>query len=153
VRISSDGLTIRKEIEIEAPPERVWPHVATRDGLERWWTAKRLALEEAQDGGFELVVEFGRDYTIVGRVLTYDRPRRFAVTWREVEGDAGEWPAETTVTFDLEDLGDRTRVIVEHSGFERLPEAIREQMLRSYEHGWTDEEMERLRMLVLEEAT
>lgn len=149
---ASDRLVIRKEIEIEAPPEQVWPHVATRDRLGRWWASKRLVLEQREGGYFELVVEFGRDYTIVGRVVTYDRPRRFAVTWREVDGDAGEWPVDTTVTFDLEDLGDRTRVVVVHSGFERLPEAIREQMLRSYEHGWTDEEMERLRKLVLEKA-
>jgi|GEM_PF-5679086 len=29
-------LTIHKEIEIDAPPERVWPFVATAAGYRRW---------------------------------------------------------------------------------------------------------------------
>lgn len=150
---SSGSWTIRREIEIEAPAASVWPFVATRAGLEHWWkSTRRLVLEEREGGRFELVVEFdGRLYTIVGRVLVYNPPRRFAISWREVGGEAGEWPAETEVSFILEVRGDRTRVTVEHSGFERLPRPIREQMLRSYEQGWTQEEMERLRDLVLEE--
>lgn len=145
---------VRREIEIAAPAEAVWPYVASEDGLRTWWSSTKSLLLEARTGGrFELRVVFaGVEYLITGRVLTYVRPRTFAVSWREVEGDWGAWPADTTVTFELSEQAGHTRVRVEHTGFERLPEAYRKAALESYEHGWTQEEMERLRALA-EQAT
>jgi len=148
---AAGGWAIERSIEIEAPAAAVWPFVGTADGLRTWWEAsvRRITLDPHVGGRFELVVEFDRIYTIVGQVVTYDPPRVLVLTWRETDGQNGEWPTETLVTFTLTERAGRTLVRVVHSGFDRLPEAYREAERRSYENGWTQEEMERLRALVL----
>lgn len=145
--------TILKEIEIDAPAERVWPFVATREGLEQWWRMTNvLALELRVGGRFGIRVQLDKTYHIVGQVVAYDPPRKFAVTWREQEGDFAPWPADTLVTFTLNEHDGRTRITVEHSGFEQLPEETRERLFQAYQRGWTDEEMVRLRDLVLQQV-
>jgi uncharacterized protein YndB with AHSA1/START domain len=140
---------IVREIEIAAAPEAVWRFVATPDGLRAWWSESESVQLEARPGGrFELRIRFGdRRYRITGRVAAYDPPRTFALTWREEDGEWGRWPAETVVTVTLTPSGGKTRVRVEHGGFERLPETFRDLARRSYEGGWTAEEMARLRAL------
>jgi uncharacterized protein YndB with AHSA1/START domain len=144
-----EATLVRREIEIDAPASAVWRFVATADGMRAWWTSTRhLVLEERVGGRFELRVQFSeRSYLITGRVLTYDSPRVFALGWREEDGDWGRWPVETIVTIRLTERNGRTHVAVEHSGFEQLPESYRTAALESYESGWTQEEMERLRAL------
>jgi uncharacterized protein YndB with AHSA1/START domain len=149
-----EPLVIRREIEIAAPAATVWRFVATEEGMRRWWpTTRHLVLEPRAGGRFELRVQFPeRSYFMTGSVLSYDPPRRLAVTWREQDGDRGRWPAETVVTITLVEQGAHTRVTVEHSGFEALPEAYRDEARESYEHGWTQEEMEHLRTLAEQAA-
>lgn len=149
-----EAMLVRREIEIDAPAEAVWRFIATADGMRAWWVSTlHVALEERVGGRFELRVQFSeRSYLITGRVLTYDPPRVFALGWREEDGDWGRWPVETIVTIRLTERNGRTHVAVEHDGFEQLPEAYRKAALESYEGGWTQEEMERLRGLVQENA-
>jgi len=144
-----EPLIVTREIEIDAPAAVVWRFVATAEGMRTWWTMTRhVVLEERPGGRFELHVEFPpRVYVISGHVQTYEYPRTFSVTWREEDGDQGRWPEETLVTFTLSERAGRTRITVEHGGFERLPEAYRSAARDSYERGWTQEEMERLRTL------
>ena len=148
-----EEMTVRREIEIEAPPEQVWPVVATQEGVEMWWESwQEVTLEEQLDGHFELRgAIFGTPYYMAGRVVTYDPPWRFAITWNEQDLDGNFWPADTTVAVTLTGGTDGTRVTLEHSGFQHLPEEYRERVFKGYQQGWTDEDMERLRRLVLEQ--
>ena len=144
-----DETAIRREIEIEAPAEVVWRFVASEDGMRQWWpTTRHVVLDPRPGGRFELRIQFPeRAYLMTGSVRAYDPPDRLAFTWREEDGDRGRWPAETLVTITLAERGSRTLVAVEHSGFDALPEAYRDEARASYEGGWTREEMERLRSL------
>lgn len=149
-----NGMVIRREIEIEAPAERVWPFVATEEGLRTWWRSVRSVVLEPREGGrFEIRGDFdGNPYLIAGRVVVFAPPSKFAITWREQMDDGNFWPADTAVTFTLTERSGRTHVVVEHSGFEQLPAESRERVFQSYQRGWTDEEMVRLRDLVREEV-
>lgn len=65
-------MTVRKQIEIDAPAERVWPFVATREGGLRWLCnvaeVHELVLEPRVGGRFEeRMVVRGREYGHKGR--------------------------------------------------------------------------------------
>jgi uncharacterized protein YndB with AHSA1/START domain len=53
----------------------------------------------------------------VGRVTTWEPPRRLAFDWRNATFAVDEW---TRVEVAFEDLGERTLVTVRHSGWEKL---------------------------------
>lgn len=48
-------MNVRREIEIEAPPEEVWESVSTEEGRERWLTDERDVLVEVVDAPSRLV--------------------------------------------------------------------------------------------------
>ena len=54
----------------------------------------------------------------IGRVTTWDRPRRLAFTWRQAAFPP-DLTTEVEVTFEA--AGDETRVSIEHRGFDQVP--------------------------------
>lgn len=142
--------TIRKEIEIEAPPDRVWRYVATQEGCRQWFcTAAEdydLILEPRQGGRFEeRLVAHGKPYHAVGKVLVYDPPRTLALSYRVVAGGGDPWSVDTRVTITLTEAGGGTRVRIVHSGFESLPDAVRH--AASHDQGWTAAQEDLLALL------
>ncbi|MBI3998831.1 MAG: SRPBCC domain-containing protein [Armatimonadetes bacterium] len=133
-------LTIRKEIDIDAPIDRVWWFVGTQEGnlarhraesVPNRWEYQDELLEERVGGRYELRGVFeGKPFHIVGQVVAYDPPRLLALTWREQD-----WPADTLVTFRLTEEAGRTRLTVIHSGFENLPPEYRHRAFEEYEAG------------------
>ena len=86
---------IRHQIEIEAPPQKVYAALATEAGLRSWWTADTTA--DTKVGG---KAEFGFDkHSMVFR-MTIERldPNR-QVTW-DCHGDNPEWVG-TTLTWTI----------------------------------------------------
>jgi uncharacterized protein YndB with AHSA1/START domain len=153
--VDSPQRVVRKQIEIDAPPNRVWPYVATAEGCRRWFCTVAdqyaLTLEAKVGGRFEQQMTVrGKRYHSVGEVLLYDPPRRIIFTTRSADR-SGSPAASTMVTILVTDLGDRTRVSVQESGFERLPEDQRDQIFRSTDQGWAAA-MEDLYGLLMEEA-
>ncbi len=138
--VDSPRRAVRKEIEIDAPPDRVWPYVATAEGCRRWFCTVAehytLTLDPRVGGRFEqrMTVK-GKRYHSVGEVLVYDPPRRFIFTSRSADSPGG-LSVPTTVTILLTNLGDRTGVSVQESGFELLPKDQREGTFRSTDQGW-----------------
>jgi uncharacterized protein YndB with AHSA1/START domain len=83
------------EIEIQAPPRKVYDALATQEGLRGWWTA-----DSAVQGGVGGTAEFGfskRAMVFRMRVLELDPPKR--VTW-ECSGDHPEWKG-TRLTWEI----------------------------------------------------
>lgn len=118
------ALVIRKEIEIEAPPERVWPYVATQEGCRRWFCTVAEVYElvlEPRAGG-RPIVPSGTSWPTIRRGGS------------SIDTGAS-WPVDTLVRFRLAEEGGRTRVTVIHHGFEHLPVELRDQALREYEAG------------------
>lgn len=137
-------LTIRKEVEIAAEPERVWQFVGTQDGLQKWWLPNQVLLEERLGGRYEErgVGGSGRAFRLSGTVVAYDPPRRLELSCRGEQGGVS-WPAETRITVALEAIPRGTRVTVTHSGFDALPAEYAEEARRGFEAGW-QRVMERL---------
>jgi uncharacterized protein YndB with AHSA1/START domain len=86
---------------------------------------------EAREGG--RVYERRTDDSISywGEVLAWEPPRRFVLAWQPNPDAPGTTELEVTFTSE----GDRTRVDLEHRGWERLGEAA-ELKRTEYEAGW-----------------
>ena len=132
-------LKVEKEITIAAGPERVWQAWTTE--ISKWWVgpyfidkqrATGLVIEPHVGGRFmEIWGDQGSDY-LIGNVVEWLPPRRFAYTWMEKS-----WAGVATVVwveFDAEEQGTRVKVI--HEGFDRLPDGAAQRS--GYEAGLTD---------------
>ena len=86
---------IRHRVGVNAPEERVYEWLATREGLAEWWT--RDVRGDAGQGG-KLAFYFGSPEPSAVMEVVEAAPGR-CVQWRCVEGP-DEWVG-TTVTFDL----------------------------------------------------
>ncbi len=109
---------ILHRLTIDAPPDLVYELAATRDGIERWWTAHPVTGEDSVGG--RLAVHFSnRDRpAAVFEVLSRD-PLRIA--WRCVEGP-DDWLG-TRITYALTPRADGgTTLLFSHEGWERESE-------------------------------
>jgi uncharacterized protein YndB with AHSA1/START domain len=111
--------TIQREIEIDAPVERVWSLVATEAGLRQWWGGQ-IALEPKEGGRCE---EWSRgpdgERHQRGVVTVYDPPRQLALTFQPE--DDGEWPLLSTITIQVEERAGRSKVRVIHEAHSLVP--------------------------------
>jgi len=84
------------------------------------------------------VTSGGQPFRPVGMVTVSEPPRRIEMTCRgDFGGERGTLgPANTRVAITLADLGERTRVTVDHDGFENLPEAYRTRIMEGFRAGW-----------------
>jgi Activator of Hsp90 ATPase homolog 1-like protein len=125
---------VRRAVTVERPLEDAF-RVFT-EGLGSWWPVATHSI--AKDAVQTVVMESrvdGRLYERTtdgienewGRMLVWEPPRRVAFEWH-ITGT----PTEVEVRFTPE--GDRTRVDLEHRGFERLEDG--EARRESYNNGW-----------------
>jgi uncharacterized protein YndB with AHSA1/START domain len=105
--------SIRHRISIDARPEQVQPLVATREGVERWWTGRPLDGDDAVGG--RLSVYFGEhDHPSAVMEIAERAPGK--VRWRCVDGP-DDW-LETEITFVLEPARDGgTTLLFTHAGW------------------------------------
>jgi uncharacterized protein YndB with AHSA1/START domain len=116
-----DGGVIKAEIEVAAPPDRVFRSLTDPAELEAWWGSDEMYRTtewtiDLRPGGKWSTVAFGADgsrMTVDGEYLEVDPPRRLLHTWRPSWDDY----AETTVRYDLVPTATGTRVLVTHTGF------------------------------------
>ena len=125
---------VRRAVTVERPVEDAF-RVFT-EGLGAWWPVATHSI--AKDAVETVVMEScagGRLYERTadgaendwGRMLVWEPPRRVAFEWH-ITGT----PTEVEVRFTAE--GDRTRVDLEHRGFERLEDGAERR--QSYNDGW-----------------
>jgi len=103
---------ILHRLTIDAPRERVHEMIATKSGIERWWTGHPLEGDESVGG--ELSVYFGgTDPSAVMQVIE-DTPGR--IVWRCVDGPA-DW-RETRITYQLKTAAEgETTLLFTHAGW------------------------------------
>jgi uncharacterized protein YndB with AHSA1/START domain len=141
------------EMEIAAPPERVFEALVDEKQLVKWWGSEpsveliRFEMDarvggqwrfeskprEGEDHGVssqQLGANKGTSFQAHGQVLELERPRRLAYTW------IANWHQHptrpTTVTWELERKGPGTLVRVVHSGLSQEPATSRDE----YGGGW-----------------
>jgi uncharacterized protein YndB with AHSA1/START domain len=135
--ISADRDAVVTEIEIAAPPERVFQALVTRDQALQWGTDEsyettQWELEARPGGSWRFTAKerkTGKEYRHYGEVLEIDPPRLLCHTWL---ADFHEIPAQRTVVrWELTPVKAGTRLKVTHSGLALLPVSG-----KSYAEGW-----------------
>lgn len=117
---------IVSEIQIVAPPERVFQALVDPAQVVQWWGQAGIYRctkfeSDLRVGGTWRSIGVdgnGRPFEIMGEYLELDRPKLVASTWVATwTGDA-----KTTVRWELEQSGNGTLVRIRHSGFAAHPE-------------------------------
>jgi uncharacterized protein YndB with AHSA1/START domain len=136
-----NGLTdtvIRKTVEVERSPEDAFRYFTAE--IAGWWPLEThsVARENAETCVFEgreggRIFERTREGQEIrwGTVIVYEPPRRLVYTWHP--GRSEETAQEVEMHFRATE--NRTRVEVEHRGWERYGEGAAE-AIESYDTGW-----------------
>ena len=134
---------VRKSIRVKASQAHAFEVFTS--GLGRWWPRDhgigkkpmKSAVMETKLGGcwFELA-EDGTQ-TNVGRIIVWEPPSRFVMTW-DINS---EWKPDAVINSEVEvrfvsDGADATRVELEHRKFERMGPQAGEKMRKSVDGGW-----------------
>lgn len=134
---------IERQIEIEAPPARVWRALADYREFGQWFRVNlegpfvpgKLARGRITYPGYEhLVMEV--------RVQSMQPERYFSFTWHPYAIDpAADYSKEppTLVEFRLEKTATGTRVTVTESGFDAIPAGRRDEAYRMNTSGWEEQ--------------
>ena len=129
---------VRKSVLVRARVEKAF-EVFT-DGITSWWPLEQYSIGgekaetvvlEGRTGGelYETLADGSRAHWAT--VLAWEPPHRLVLEWK-VNPDTPA-PTEIEVRFAAE--GERTRVDLEHRGWERLGDAA-EEGRASYDEGW-----------------
>ena len=104
---------ILHRLSIDAPPERVHELVATKQGVERWWTPNPVTGDDTVGG--RIAVYFSDLNNAAAAFEIVERsPQR--VVWRCVEGPS-DW-LETRITFALKPWHEGgTTLLFSHQGW------------------------------------
>jgi uncharacterized protein YndB with AHSA1/START domain len=133
--------SITREIDLNAPIERVWRALTDHRQFGEWFRVELegpFTLGEMTTGrithkGFEHV-------RWSARTVALDEPRRFAFTWHPYAVDpAVDYSKEepTLVEFRLEPRDSGTHLTITESGFDKIPAHRRDEALRMNGQGWT----------------
>ena len=139
--ITPDQDAVVSEVQIAAPPDRVFQALIDPKQVMLWWTNPECAIEsfamEPRKGGrwtydtkqSKLNVNGVSKFHCDGEVLEYDPPRLLAYTW------IANWHEDkrqrTVVRWELTARSGGTHVKVTHSGLANLPLARKD-----YSGGW-----------------
>jgi uncharacterized protein YndB with AHSA1/START domain len=108
VSVAGDKLQVTFRRRYARPIEKVWAAVTTPERLADWLAKAEY---EAKVGGAVRITWSAADYSMDGKVVAYDPPRRFAWTW-PLDG------RDTVVSFDLEADGDGCWLTLTHAGLD-----------------------------------
>lgn len=133
-----EKLRIYFEIEINAPPAKVWAELATVKGMKEW-LGRNLVFEYRVGGRFQMegVLPGEGPYRFTGEVVKITPEKELVFTWKSELGEDGEWPTHTLVTFQLEPTSKGTRVTLIHDGFEALGAVLGKSAYEGHIQGWT----------------
>ena len=132
-------MNVEQTILIAAKPERVWQALTSE--IASWWKPAYLRDAERTRGmvvepqvGGRLMEAWATPGSgiLIGHVVEWLPPQRFACTWMEKE-----WAGVSTfVSIELTPDGQHTRVSLIHQGFERLADGANQRA--GFAQGWGD---------------
>jgi len=139
--LAPDQDAVVSEIQVSAPPERVFKAISDAGELKRWFTSPECPVKfwkmDARVGGHysyatgkgSIAVNGVSEFECHGEILECDPPRLLVYTW------IGNWHdqpgARTVVRWELTATSNGTHVRVTHSGLTNLPVARKD-----YTGGW-----------------
>jgi len=141
-------LHVRRSALVAAPPARVWEEFTTQDRLAAWYghghTLERFTPVVGSEVRLSVEID-GARRPFGGRLLVYAPAEELSYESNWHGEDA--WPVPLFHTLRLSATYTGTRVELFHHGFERLGAAAGAE-LESYETGWTNRHLVRLRAIV-----
>lgn len=139
--------SVRRCTWIDAKPERVWEEFESLEAMQGWFgTGHTLVAYEPRVGAYVETDAGGDDLRFVGNVLVYDPPNELTF---EQDWVGHGWPVPALVTIRLTASGSGTLVELFHHGFERFGDmTFAADVHRGFEGGWTNRQMEALRVRV-----
>jgi uncharacterized protein YndB with AHSA1/START domain len=120
------------EKTLNHPIEKVWQAITDKDQMKQWYF-------DLPD--FRLEVGFAFEFTagdenkqwLHACVITEVIPMtKIAYTWRYPEYDG-----DSLVTWELTDLGGKTKLMLTHSGLENFPSDVAALKRENFDAGWT----------------
>jgi uncharacterized protein YndB with AHSA1/START domain len=134
---------VRKSIRVNASQAHAFEVFTS--GLGSWWpldhgigkTPRKAAIMETGLGGRWYELAEDGTQTNVGRIIVWEPPERFVMTW-DINS---RWKADTGVSSEVEvrfiaDGTDATRVELEHRKFEQMGAEAGESMRKDVDGGW-----------------
>lgn len=127
-----EPIAIERTIWIAAPRERVWQALTDPAQVEQWFSpGVRWTLTALEVGG-RLFVQDGDAELFAQIIEVFDPPRELVMRSQP------EPPAQPEVTaYRLEEENGGTRLTLTHTGYERMPEDVRQQRLLQDSMGFT----------------
>lgn len=129
--------TIVHRVSLSASIAAVWAYISTADGISQWVGAT-VTMSPREGGIYEEHGQYTRgDYTLRGRVLIVEPPKRLVLSYRVDMGEGGRWPVHNVVELGLTAAGENTTLELVHKGFENLPERYRDVAHHDFEVYWS----------------
>ena len=131
---------IEKQIQLRAPPSRVWRALSDAGEFGRWFGLRfegQFAPGAEMKGALTI-----KGYENVPFALTIERmepERHFSWRWHPAAVKAGvDYSKEPTtlVSFELREVPGGTLLTVVESGFDGIPLSRRAEALKMNDHGW-----------------
>jgi uncharacterized protein YndB with AHSA1/START domain len=139
--ITHDQDAVVTEVQIGAPPERVFQALVDPKQVMSWWTSdecqiESFAMETKRGGRWSYDTKQGKlnvngvsKFHCDGEVLEYDPPRLLSYSW--IANWHDDKTKRTVVRWELTQKAGGTHVKVTHSGLATLPVARKD-----YSDGW-----------------
>jgi uncharacterized protein YndB with AHSA1/START domain len=127
-----ETLTVERTIWINAPRERVWQAITTAGQIQQWWGGDdHWEISALEVGG---VIKFGDpDDLMTATIGVLDPPHQFTIQWPPQEQYHS---IAMSTTYLLEEENGGTQVIVRETGFEALPDDIRQKRFDQTSEGY-----------------
>ena len=117
------------EVYIRATPERVWQGITDGELTSQYYFGSAVASDWREGSRFEMTSPDGSEIWVEGEVLDVDAPRRLVQSFRAHWDAEMEQEEPSKVTWELEPMGDTTRLRVTH-------EDLSEAAARQVSGGW-----------------
>jgi uncharacterized protein YndB with AHSA1/START domain len=130
-------LQARIQRVIDAPRDKVFATWTKREHVEKWWlpdgfSDPKIEIDMRVGGKYRYAMTppGGERFCVKGKFLEISAPMRLVYTWLW-EGLPPEMTIdETQVTVEFQELGGKTRITIEHTGFETA------EMAAKHDEGW-----------------
>lgn len=131
---------ILKEHVFNHPIDKVWRAITNQDEISTWFIKADFKAEKGYRYTFKAGEESG--CTEINGEIVEVNPYTLIYTWVVQDTDV-----VTTVKWDLEKLGEKTKLVLEHSGISKYQGETAVNMFASFDKGWDNCAMELAKFL------
>lgn len=126
------SLSVERSIWINAPRERVWEAITQADQIQQWWGGDHWEISALEVGG---IIKFGDPEDFMTAIIDLlNPPQEFRIQWPP---QAGYHEITMYTSYQLTETNGGTQVTVQETGFEALPNEIRQERFDKTAEGYS----------------